>query len=496
MTLEQAQQLTVTELQDAATRSEVVALVSQLVEGLEHSDARRLLRSLQRTIREAKSATAPLLEQYRDVLVALQTLAFRDLNDAEQVGLFREQFSRAAVLDVNIPELVADALGQLEPADWPLWKTKLLNALLDNTEALTTTPLHLAPGQGAEESFTIGHFLRYYIEQIEGQPVVLGRAEFFSHDQNYQELDERGQQIVAVLLKVYDYLIRPNDGILSVNEPTYFDFEDGTTAGVWRGSVVSVEETKGQRPAAPAAAALRPAPPPLPSRPTPPVQTPRVVPPPPPRPAPIPEPQPLAPVSQPAPVQEQKPAVPVAPPTPAKAVITPPPAPVQPASPSPADILKKYQGSGDHDARLKERTAILQSTTGSDVASLSNSLATLLQSNRPDADDVAAHLVLLASQGVLGHLLRDNQRYYRLVSTALEQSQQPERARDFALYPDSPQYVQFFLELILQGKLHWPESDAARLGVRLANLMKRAGQTQYATIAYFDEGRGEFHWRR
>ena len=64
------------------------------------------------------------------------------------------------------------------------------------------------------------------------------------------------------------------------------------------------------------------------------------------------------------------------------------------------------------------------------------------------------------------------------------------------MYPTAPQFVRLFLEISLEERLKLTESEAARIGLHLANLLKRAGNDKYNQIAYFDMGSGEFKWRR
>ncbi len=70
----------------------------------------------------------------------------------------------------------------------------------------------------------------------------------------------------------------------------------------------------------------------------------------------------------------------------------------------------------------------------------------------------------------------------------------PDILAGFKLAPTMPRFMRLFFEWVLQERGGLSEHDAARIGVRIANILKKHGNEKYARIAYFDAVTNTFKW--
>ncbi|MFA5076197.1 MAG: hypothetical protein WC480_02150 [Patescibacteria group bacterium] len=164
------------------------------------------------------------------------------------------------------------------------------------------------------------------------------------------------------------------------------------------------------------------------------------------------------------------------------------------------EIYRLYQGDPAEQQQIDDRLEQIKSTTQNNSAKIIDQLYLLVSKRSVDArlegTDVLASLQLLATNNKLVDILKEDHRFYDLFDQYLASQSQTEEANHFHFSPASPAYLQRFLAWVLMDKMKLSEHNAARFGLKLANILKRNGNSNYTNIAYFDMGAGEFRWKR
>lgn len=181
-----------------------------------------------------------------------------------------------------------------------------------------------------------------------------------------------------------------------------------------------------------------------------------------------------------------------------------PVAPVKPAAkPIPQEeILKLYRGSEAENSAIEQKVAELNQKLDSNLVLARQEFYQALMAAQPDRLTVLAYLYFLAQRGQLDGVLKEDDRFYKLMEGELVRLGQRGLLNDFKMAPAAPQFIQLFLELVLQGKLGLAENEAARQALRLVNVLKQAGlpaqagHDKYGKIAYFDLTTNEFKWKK
>jgi len=181
-------------------------------------------------------------------------------------------------------------------------------------------------------------------------------------------------------------------------------------------------------------------------------------------------------------------------------IVTPRPVtrPITPAY-SQEEIYSRYQGSEDERRQIGDRQAQIASTTGRDFSKLADQLYLMIGKPRVDElerYDVIATLRVLAETEKLDDVLREDTRFFKILHDEVVRRGDNDLATDVRVHPTSPKAIQWFLSLVFEGKLQLNENDAARFGLQLGNLLKKAGNDKYANLAYFDMTTGNFRWRK
>jgi|GEM_PF-1652986 len=371
-----------------------------------------------------------------------------------------------------IAKLTAKLILEDDLAIRDQYREKIRKALLDNIEKLTAS----VRVQTNSVDGAINVWLGQYINAVgSGATDQLAYQQWLAQDPLLSALKPIERERVEWLTKLYEELKHSSQAMDGLEEGIYTTDERGRPAyyhrgqfrlidpdGAIRRKINAMKQATGATPAPAAAPTPTPT---LPARPifkAPPLPvTPRVI--------------------------NKVPSAPVAPTL---------AAPTTAGQWSQSQIVARYQGDQTKAAAVANRGAALQQTTHGDPAAGRDALFAAINAVQPDEVEIVAALQLLASTDVLDDILRDDNRFTQVVSQALERQGNINRLNDLKLYPKAPQFIQFFLELVLQQKIGLAEDEAARWGLQLANALKRAGNDKYSQIAYFDVADGKFHWRR
>lgn len=348
------------------------------------------------------------------------------------------------------------------------YRAKIRKALLDNIESLTA-PVRV---QTNSVDGAINSWLGQYINAVgSGQTDQLAYQQWLAQDSLLSALKPEDRERVEWLTKLYEELKHSSQTMEGLEEGIYTTDERGRPAYYRRGQFRLIDpdgsirrKINAMKLATGTAASATPMPA-LPARPI-----------------------------------FKAPPVPAAPQIVNKAPIspvTPPPAtPTSTGQWTQSQIVVRYQGDQTKAAAVASRGTILQQSTHGEAAAARNVLYAAINAVQPDEVEIVATLQLLANTDALDDILRDDSRFTQLVAQAIERQGNTSRLSDLKLYPKAPQFIQFFLELVLQQKVGLAEDAAARWGLQLANALKRAGNDKYSQIAYFDIADGKFHWRR
>jgi len=164
----------------------------------------------------------------------------------------------------------------------------------------------------------------------------------------------------------------------------------------------------------------------------------------------------------------------------------------------PEEIKRLLAGTAEEQKALALAAEHLDQFTKGDPGQLRERLHDIvydLVDGRVDPWDVVAALMLLTKHGLLVETLAKDSRFGQAVRAFSEEKGRDRQFIDvFRLQPGGTQAVNVFLQLVLRGVAGLPDGDAARYGLRITNMLKKAGQTQYSGLVAFDLDEGKFVW--
>ena len=108
---------------------------------------------------------------------------------------------------------------------------------------------------------------------------------------------------------------------------------------------------------------------------------------------------------------------------------------------------------------------------------------------------VLGSLVLLARSGWVLRLLSEQNPIRDRFEEYLKREGAPQDLETFRLAPVSPLSVGKFLRFVLQRRMMVNEEEAAKVAIKIGNLLKQAGKGEYLGMAYFDQTSGQFRWK-
>lgn len=173
-----------------------------------------------------------------------------------------------------------------------------------------------------------------------------------------------------------------------------------------------------------------------------------------------------------------------------------------PASPvTAAEIKKIYSGDPEQREAIAKRMKRFRDVTESDTVKMRDAYYQVLYPPdlRPtDPMYVVAGLLAFAEDGELPDLLAEDERYKEVVrkyyTTTESGKGKAAEAEGFETSPRNSTYMNLFLQLLLRGFAGLDEKESARLGLRVTNLLKKSGLTEYDGLTVFDLDRGAFKW--
>ncbi len=132
--------------------------------------------------------------------------------------------------------------------------------------------------------------------------------------------------------------------------------------------------------------------------------------------------------------------------------------------------------------------------TGKEPVTLFFDLLSSPQGGAPaKVEELTAGLMILAQDNALERAITDA-KLHELFLAHLKSKNQPDLLEGFRLTPTMPKFITMFLQWVLQEKGKLLEHEAAQIGARIANMLKKRGNEKYARIAYMDAQTQKFKW--
>lgn len=157
---------------------------------------------------------------------------------------------------------------------------------------------------------------------------------------------------------------------------------------------------------------------------------------------------------------------------------------VQPSHLGIDNILKIYSQNPDEQKAIYEEEKKILSRIGQGQVSVRPELEEAIR-NR-NRNQVIAFLIVLAKTQDLAAVMKTDS-FFR---DTLKEKYGPESLSQFDANPGEPIFTSLWLQHLLKNRLQMLESDSARVGTKLANLLGR----KYLRIAYVDSVTGQFRW--
>ncbi|MBU0625749.1 hypothetical protein KKF05_05420 [Patescibacteria group bacterium] len=163
---------------------------------------------------------------------------------------------------------------------------------------------------------------------------------------------------------------------------------------------------------------------------------------------------------------------------------------------TPEQIKQRLVGSVEEQQELAKRIENLNLSSEGSVDALKERLYQLVFEPvgvSIDDWDIVAALFVLTKQGGLLEALSKDVRYREGLKTFAE-GRDASQLKEIKNSPAGRVAINMFLQVTLRGMAGLSDEDAARYGLRIINLLKKAGQAQYSDLVAFDLDDGKFVW--
>ncbi len=430
-----------------------VVLQHDMVEAKDFADSIVELARLEKV----SSAAPELYVQYQQLVTQLRWVSLPLLPWPEVLDQFRQSLAAGLALhaELDIVEKLRDRLEYEDDVDErDEYRERIRQAIQSNTEKLTAEQLSFNDRQTTS---TIANWVKLYVATLGIEPVdQLAYQDFLIQDPNLSKLSPEQRQQVTALFDLFEELKYKSSDMLGNEDREYAQAADGTVVEYRQGTFTPLTDEEVAT-AVEQVLAAEPANTVAPTKTT----------------------------TQSAPASSTQP----------QPVTTRPTVAPQPTVSTEA-IRQRYRGDEGERQRIIERMEQMRSTVGGNIEQLYQQLHRLVEVQTPDKEEVVAALLLLAEVERLDDILKEDPQFGAVVIEQLQRRQDAQGAKDFALMPTAPRFLQLFLSTILQDRLGLPEGEAARIGLWLGNTLKRSGNDRYSQLAYFDVAKNDFAWRR
>ncbi|TAL19022.1 hypothetical protein EPN90_04745 [Patescibacteria group bacterium] len=150
------------------------------------------------------------------------------------------------------------------------------------------------------------------------------------------------------------------------------------------------------------------------------------------------------------------------------------------------EVLAVRKLEEELDAKLKGDARRLRDVLWSEINPLPG--------KKTDSTRLIALLKQLARGSQLDDTLREDKRFFEMLSKYYQTAGATGKVDDLKVYPTAPAHLSALLQLVLGRYGRMAPNDSARIAVQLANIMRAKGNEKYLRLAHFDEERGVFAW--
>lgn len=155
-------------------------------------------------------------------------------------------------------------------------------------------------------------------------------------------------------------------------------------------------------------------------------------------------------------------------------------------------LIRTYSADLAEQAQIAEEENKILEITGSQLDKIKEEFYRALSAKNKNR--TIASIRILAKYGELVKSLREEKRFQNLVKPYLKEKYGEEIVADFEKNLGASAYFSAFLQYILKEKFNLSESDSARLGIQLENIVPQATKSEYQNIVYGDLKTGEYKW--
>lgn len=425
---------TLTTSQQVIDRSdELLQLGRMLYEDREYRDALDLSRVLEPLVAEIPESL-PVRQQLQGMINRLRCLALHLLPER----LLFQVFETALATGLQDSEWPSIERLRYRLTDVPLekrddFRRSLMRYLERNQQILTQKNLSIA---GRVVPGTVANWLQDYRQKIGGDQVgLLDLAQYMTSDQNIKSLSAADKAVVQRLIDLVEYLKLSSYSPEGFEESVLFTDTDGALK-LWengQGYILS-EPTK------------------------------------------LPKLQPVA-------ADTKKTS------TTPSAVVAVREQPVL----APVENVPTAEVLADATVpTVQPKASTVKKMDSMDVASLRQAFYTAVQ-KKSLQEFLAVMQTMIEKQDFFDFLSQDKKLNAFMVN-ALTEAYGASAAAAFKQDPRSPSSLKVFLRYILEKRLEVSESEAAKIGLYVANLFVRQGKKEYTTIAYYDVRTKKFSW--
>ncbi|MBN1779133.1 MAG: hypothetical protein JW816_02855 [Candidatus Buchananbacteria bacterium] len=411
--------------------NQIINQANGFIDHFEFGKAYHLALNLDKQISEVE--TDPQIKaQYQQIINRLQALTMNLWPDQIIINLFDGGIADG-LKDDEIPliERLRYKLADLPVFDRDLYRQKLIRHLQDNTQVLTEAKV-VADSKTIPGSIT--NWLNDYIKKVGGGNVDnIQRASYLAAAAKNFNLSSRDKELVKKLIDLFEYLK------LSSLTPEGFEdtlvIEDqGDTIVFDQGQFFKVGENKSAEIQEPEVEFLQPQ----------------------------------------ASISEEKPSVPAG------------------VNIEHDEVLAAYQGDVKMIKNINSQELKLGKKFGDSVAGVRDGFYKSVQ--KKDVASAVALLRLMAKKDQLENFLVEDQKLNDFLYQVWQKQYGQVAADEFKSNPKQLKFVRLFLRYILEQRLGLDSSDAARIGLQIANIFVNLGKTGYNEMAYFDANIKKFKW--
>ncbi len=224
--LRELKTLDVVALSDPKTIAALDASVRQVVREFEPGAARDFLRGLEEAIArfpEFERTTPAAFQAYQEMILRLKFSAFTFLTDNDIDELFSAHILFALRNDIDVRTLLYLRLSFYEDGlEHGAMRRRYIQRFHENMERLGSAPLTMKESSDSEEPF-VSNWLRDYDQFFESFRIRSGfeQASYLSQSANVKKLNENEKEILAKLLRLYDFMRFPimQTEIVGTREP-------------------------------------------------------------------------------------------------------------------------------------------------------------------------------------------------------------------------------------------------------------------------------------